>query len=517
MTIMLAQLKLLIKASNPLISVVSHDEECVTAVIQQAAESLGLPLFEWSITTGMVRTQPSQTETGVKPGKASQALEYILDNKGNKEIYFLKDLGPHCKDPVVSRQLREIYLRKKVSVVLLDLDPLPESIRRLAVAVEMPLPTTEEMEKVIRFTFRDIRDDGCEEYTSSVTKKDIDQMSQTLRGLTQAEAARVVAAAIHEDNALTPSDLPRMVEYKRNLLKSAGCLDAITVNVAVDEIGGLDNLKAWLAKRREATTSRAREYGLDAPRGILLLGVQGCGKSLCAKIVAADWQIPLLRMDPGVLYQKYIGESENRLREALAQAEAMAPVVLWIDEIEKAFASATISSADGGLSQRMFGTLLSWMQDHRSPIFIVATANDIEALPPELMRKGRFDEVFFVDLPDQAARRRILEIHLKRRSRVPERFALDKIAEATDGFSGAELEQLIVAAMYSSFAKGVELDDASLLSERETTKPLSTLMRERIVLLREWAKDRCVPADSAEVASSTDAGVRQFHTFSEPT
>ena len=458
---MLAQLKLLIQAGNPLISVVSHDEEGVVDVVRNVGDALGLPLFEWTVTTGMSRTRPAPADTGVKPGKATHALEYILDNKGAKEVYFLKDLGPHCKDPVVQRQLREIYLRRKVSVVLLDLDNLPEPIRRLAVSIDMPLPSVEELQKVIRFTFRDIRDEACEEFTSSVSKKDIEQMAQTLRGLTQAEAGRVVAAAIHDDHALTPADLPRIVEYKRNLLKSTGCLDAITVNVSVDEIGGLDNLKGWLAKRRDATSSRAREFGLDQPRGILLLGVQGCGKSLCAKVVAADWQMPLLRLDPGVLYQKYIGETENRLRDSLAQAEAMAPVVLWIDEIEKAFASASSSSADGGLSQRMFGTLLSWMQDHRSPIFMVATANNIEALPPELMRKGRFDEVFFVDLPDAAARRRILEIHLQRRSRDPGKFSLDAIAAATEGFSGAEFEQLIVAGMYGAFSQNEEVADAT--------------------------------------------------------
>jgi SpoVK/Ycf46/Vps4 family AAA+-type ATPase len=490
-----AQLQLLIQAGNPLISVVSHDEEGVTEVVHWSAERLGLPLFEWSVTTGMFQKLPSHADIGVKPGKAIPALDYILDNPGKKEIYFLRDLGPHLKDNYVQRQLREIHLRRRVSVVLLDLEPLSEAIRRLAVSIEMPLPTAEELEKVVTETFRDIQAKSYEEITASVSRKDIEQMAQTLRGLTKGEAARVVAAAVYDDNALTPKDLPRMVEYKRNLLKSAGCLETIAVNVTPDEIGGLDNLKLWLAKRRGATTARAREYGLDQPRGILLLGVQGCGKSLCAKVVAADWQIPLLRLDPGVLYQKYIGESETRLREALAQAQAMAPVVLWVDEIEKAFASAASTSSDGGLSQRMFGTLLSWMQDHRHPIFIVATANDIDALPPELMRKGRFDEVFFVDLPDAAARRRILEIHLRRRRRDPARFALDRIAAATDGFSGAELEQLIVSAMYSAFPKNEEVADAHLLAERETTKPLSTLMRERIVRLRDWAKDRCVPAD----------------------
>jgi SpoVK/Ycf46/Vps4 family AAA+-type ATPase len=490
-----AQLQLLITAGNPLISVVSHDEEGVTEVVQWCAERLGLPLFEWSVTTGMFQKLPAHADIGVKPGKAVPALDYILDNPGKKEIYFLKDLGPHLKDAYVQRQLREIHLRRRVSVILLDLEPLTESIRRLAVSIEMPLPTAEELEKVVRDTFRDIQAKSYEEITASVARKDIEQMAQTLRGLTKGEAARVVAAAVYDDNALTPKDLPRMVEYKRNLLKSAGCLETIAVNVSPDDIGGLDNLKLWLAKRRGATTARAREYGLDQPRGILLLGVQGCGKSLCAKVVAADWQIPLLRLDPGVLYQKYIGESETRLREALAQAEAMAPVVLWIDEIEKAFASAASTSSDGGLSQRMFGTLLSWMQDHRHPIFIVATANDIEALPPELMRKGRFDEVFFVDLPDAAARRKILEIHLRRRRRDPGRFGLDEIAAATEGFSGAELEQLVVSGMYSAFAKSEELADGHILAERTTTKPLSTLMRERIVELREWAKDRCVPAD----------------------
>jgi SpoVK/Ycf46/Vps4 family AAA+-type ATPase len=494
-SVMLAQLKLLIQAGNPLISIVSHDEEGVTEGVHWVAESLGLPFFEWTVTTGMMQTMPSRADIGVKPGKANPALDYIVDNNGKREIYFLKDLGPHCKDHYVQRQLREIYLKHKVSVILLDLEPLPEAIHRLAVSVEMPLPTSDELERVIRETFKDIRDASYEEITSAVSKKDIEQMAQTLRGLTKAEAGRVISAAIFDDNALTPSDLPRVVEYKRNLLKSAGCLEAIGVNVAVDEIGGLENLKRWLAKRRGASSARAREYGLDAPRGILLLGVQGCGKSLCAKVVAADWQIPLLRMDPGVLYQKYIGESENRLREALAQAEAMSPVVLWIDEIEKAFASAASTSSDGGLSQRMFGTLLSWMQDHRCPIFIVATANDIEALPPELMRKGRFDEVFFVDLPNAEARRTILEIHLRRRNRDPRRFALDMIAAATEGFSGAELEQLIVSAMYSAFPKSEELTDAHLLAEKATTKPLSVLMRERICELREWAKDRCVPAD----------------------
>jgi SpoVK/Ycf46/Vps4 family AAA+-type ATPase len=492
---MLPQLKLLIQSGHPLISIVAQDEEAVTEQVRDTVERLGLPLFEWAVTKGLSRVLPAAAETGVKGGKAVPALEYILDNKGKKEVYYFKDLGPHCKDAYVQRQLREIYQQRSVCVVMLDMDPLPDPVLRLAVSIDMPLPDTEELEKVLRDTFRSVRESSLEEITSTLTKREAEQIAQTLRGLTRAEATHVVAAAIHDDNALTAADLARIVEYKRNLLRSAGCLDASTVDVHSDDVGGLENLKAWLAKRRHGSTAKARAAGLDPPRGILLLGVQGCGKSLCAKAVAADWQLPLLRMDPGVLYQKYIGETETRMRETLAQAEAMAPIVLWIDEIEKAFASATSASADGGLSQRMFGTLLSWMQGHHCSIFIVATANDIEALPPELMRKGRFDEVFFVDLPTPAARKKIVEIHLRRRGRDPGKFNLDAIAEATDEFSGSELEQLIVSAMYSAFAQDQELADKHILEERKTTRPLATLMRERIDYLREWARDRCVPAD----------------------
>jgi SpoVK/Ycf46/Vps4 family AAA+-type ATPase len=492
---MLENLKLLIRSGNTLLSMDTHDEERATELIRQAADQLAQPLFEWSVTTGLVRTRPDPAETGVKPGKANPALDYILDNKGDREVYLMKDLGPHCKDPFVQRQLRDIYSRHNLTVVLVDGSPLPDQVRRLTVPLTLRLPEEAELEQVVKDTFRQIRAKSYYEITSSLTRRDMEHLVQTLRGLTCAEASRVVASAIHYDNSLSGEDLPRVVEAKRNLLQAAGCLDAINVNVDVEEIGGLGNLKAWLAKRRGGTTARAREFGLDPPRGILLLGVQGCGKSLCAKMVASDWHLPLLRMDPGVLYQKYIGESENRLREALEQAEAMSPVVLWIDEIEKAFASASSDSADGGLSQRMFGTLLTWMQDHRSPIFMVATANNIEALPPELMRKGRFDEVFFVDLPDRATRKQILSIHLQKRKRNPENYTLDDLAESAAGFSGAELEQAVISALYAAFADGTELTGDHLRAEIASTKPLSILMSERVHRLRIWAQNRCVPAD----------------------
>jgi ATP-dependent 26S proteasome regulatory subunit len=492
---MLESIKLLIRSGNPILSLETRDEDSATELIRQVADELRMSLFEWSVTTGLARTRPKPAETGIRKGKAVQALDYVLDNKGEKELYLFKDLGPHCKDPVVHRQLRDLHTRTEVHLVLLEGSPLPDAIRRLTVPLQVPLPDAAELEKVVRETYRRIKDSSYYEITASLTRRDMEQLVQTLRGLTCTEAARVVASAIHFDCSLTHEDLPRIVEGKRNLLQSAGCLEAVNVNFTPEEIGGLANLKRWLARRREGMSQKARAFGLEPPRGILLLGVQGCGKSLCAKVVAADWRMPLLRMDPGVLYQKYIGESENRLREALAQAESMAPAVLWIDEIEKAFASASAESADGGLSQRMFGTLLSWIQDHRSPIFLVATANNIAALPPELMRKGRFDEVFFVDLPDVEARRQVLAIHLRRRQRDPQQFALDELARATAEFSGAEIEQMVISALYAAFANGVELNDEHLLAEAQVTRPLSVLMAERVQQLRSWADGRCVPAD----------------------
>jgi len=492
---MLEQLKLLIQSGHPILSIETHDEQRAASLVRQAADALSLPLYEWTITGGLTQTRPFTAETEIKGGKAAPALEHVIKQRGVRAIYLFKDLGPHCRDPYVARQLRDLHAGDDVTLVLVDLSALPDGIRRLTVPIQLKLPDAEQLEQVVRETFRQVRSQGYYEIKHTLTRRDLEQLVQTLRGLTCAEASRVIAAAIHDDHALTAEDLPRIVEAKRNVLQSTGCLESIAVDTAIDEMGGLDNLKRWLAKRRGGMSTAAREFGLEPPRGILLLGVQGCGKSLCAKAVASAWNMPLLRMDPGVLYQKFIGESENRLREALTQAETMAPAVLWIDEIEKAFASATSASADGGLSQRMFGTLLSWMQDHRSPIFMVATANNIAALPPELMRKGRFDEVFFVDLPGEETRRQILGIHLRRRKREPEKFALKEHSAAAAGFSGAEIEQAIVSAMYGALSEGVELADRHLQTELKATKPLSVLMAEQVTQLRAWACGRCVPAD----------------------
>lgn len=488
-------LKLAILAGHPLVSVQTVDEERTVQLLKQTGQELCVPLVEWSVTKGFWSGHPSFGSHEKGSENPADALRAARDWQFETRVYLFHDLAPHCREPEVLRLLRDLHGRSNVTVVLLDSSPLPENIRRLAVPVQIAPPTPAELEKVVRDTFAQVQQKTGKKLTASLSRRDFEVLIQTLRGLTLAEASRVVASALHTDGALTSQDIPLIVEAKRNLLQNAGALESVAVNVGVDEVAGLSNLKRWLKTRRGGMTQEARAFGLDHPRGILLLGVQGCGKSLCARAVAADWNMPLLKMDPGVLYQKYIGESENRLRDALAQAEAMAPVVLWIDEIEKAFASSGSDSADGGLSQRMFGTLLTWMQDHRSPIFLVATANNIQSLPPELMRKGRFDEVFFVDLPAEAVRQQVFAVHLKRRNRKPEAFALGELAAAADGFSGAEIEQAVVGALYAAFAEKTELADRHLLAEVRTTRPLSVLMAEKVGDLRAWASGRCVMAD----------------------
>jgi len=313
--------------------------------------------------------------------------------------------------------------------------------------------------------------------------------------LSRRAAESIIADVVAADGRLSAEDVNSVLAAKRKRLQSDGVLEYVEAPVDLEEIGGLSKLKRWLQQREASLTDDARAFGLEAPRGILLLGVQGAGKSLAAKAIATAWQRPLLRLDPGALYDRFVGESEKKLRDALKQAEMMSPIVLWIDEIEKGFASAASQSIDGGLSQRMFGTLLTWMQEHERPVFLVATANDIDALPPELLRKGRFDEIFFVDLPGAEVRRQIFEIHLRKRRRDPAGFDLAALAAAAEGFSGAEIEQAVIAALHEAFASKSEIDTRRIIECLKRSPPLSRTAAERIADLREWAHGRCVPAD----------------------
>ena len=322
-------------------------------------------------------------------------------------------------------------------------------------------------------------------------------MVRSLRGLTVRQAMRVVTAAAAEDNRFDDSDVERMMILKRNALGDlGGVLEFVKAPTSMQEIGGLDRLKSWLAMRTAARTTEAEEYGVRTPRGVLLLGVQGAGKSLAAKAIATAWGVPLLRLDASALYDKFVGESERKLRDSLTQADRMAPAVLWIDEIEKGFAAAAGQSSDGGMSRRMFGTLLTWMQERTAPTFLAATANDISALPPELLRKGRFDETFFVDLPHINARKVIFSIHLQKRKQSLAEFDLDALAVRCDGFSGAEIESAIESAMHVSFSDAARaLTNADIMKAIEGSPPLSVVMAEHVAELRAWAAQRCMPAD----------------------
>jgi AAA+ superfamily predicted ATPase len=415
---------------------------------------------------------------------------------GNSIIAML-DLAGHLSDERTLRCLRELIVRlAEVDSALVLIEggahELPPVIRATAARMDVSFPAADELEDIVRRTVREQHERHA--MAVQLTKEDLAAIVQNLQGLTRRQA-RLALLDITADSRLDASDVKRIIAFKKKALRGIGVLEPVDTFTTLDEIGGMKNLKNWLDLRSRALSEEATEFGIEPPRGILMLGVQGAGKSLSAKAVATAWKRPLMRLDVGALYDRYVGETEHRLRDALRQAEMMAPVILWIDEIEKAFAGAAAHSIDGGLSQRMFGALLTWMQEHTRPVFLIATANDVSALPPELLRKGRFDEIFFVDLPGPEARRQIVEIHLKKRDRDPELFDLPAIVAACDGYSGAEIESGIKTSIYNAFARGSLLSTEMIVAALQSSPPLSVTMGERIAALRLWAAGRCVPAE----------------------
>ncbi|MBN2843485.1 MAG: AAA family ATPase, partial [Sedimentisphaerales bacterium] len=394
------------------------------------------------------------------------------------------------------RLLRDVIFRFEQTgskLILIDYsDKIPDSARPYINRFDISLPDETELEKIIKDTLRELHQ--VKPIQIDITRKGLNTIIRNLRGLTRRQAREVILDAVGRERKFDNEDINRIMAKKRQVLHSDGLLDYIEAPTDLGNIGGLTNLKKWLSQRKRAITGECSQVGIDPPRGVLMLGVQGAGKSLCAKAIATAWQLPLLRMDPGRLYDSYIGESEKHLRMALKQAESMSPIVLWIDEIEKAFASAASHNTDGGLSRRMFGSLLTWMQEHDQPVFLVATANDIGSLPAELLRKGRFDEIFFVDLPDMQVRQEIFAIHLRKRKQNIEQFDLDRLAQITNGFSGAEIEQSIIAGLHEAFDQGIDLNNEILKQIIENSPPLSVTMAEQVEDLRLWATERCVPA-----------------------
>jgi SpoVK/Ycf46/Vps4 family AAA+-type ATPase len=379
--------------------------------------------------------------------------------------------------------------------------PEKPELSDIAVRFEFALPGPDELRELLVKVVRGLprQSPGAR---VSLSRAEVDGVVSDLQGLTLFEAERALAQAIVEDNALTVADRGRLRELKRGLVEGGGLLEFIPAPDGLDQLGGLERLKKWIATRRAGLLPAPGEKSLDPPKGILLLGVQGCGKSVAAKAVASTWGLPLLSLDAGKLLAPYVGESERNLRDALKRVERMAPCVLWIDEIEKAFVSSRSAESDGGVSKRLIGTLLVWMQERASRVFLVATANSVEELPPEMMRKGRVDEIFFVDLPGASARVEIFRLHLSRRGEDPARFDLPELARASAGFSGAEIEQAVVSALYEARAGGFGLDTPGILVALRSTRPLSVTRAEQISALRRWAAGRCVPADGSDERDS---------------
>lgn len=490
------RLRQLLRSRHTCICISTLEEDYALEVVRDVAMGLGRELWVWcaagGLRDGLIAGSPPIGNTE----GAAEALRTVTTRPG-AAIYAMLDLAPHLQNAKALRCLREALRRigdAEKSLILIDADGEPPPVvQGYATPFELSVPDIEETERLLRETLRHLNREHP--IHIDIPRSALDVILRNLQGLSRRQIRQVVTDVVADDRRLDASDIGHTLAAKRRLVHRDGLLEYIEAPATLDEIGGLRQLKAWLRRRERALTEQAVAFGLEPPRGVLMLGVQGAGKSLCAKAIAAAWRRPLLRMDVGALYDKYVGASEKRLRDALQLAERMSPNILWIDEIEKAFASAAAQSTDGGLSKRLFGSLLTWMQDHRAAVFLVATANDIEALPPELLRKGRFDEIFFVDLPTQDVRGEIFAIHLRKRGRDPALFDLEALSVASDGFSGAEIEQAVISALHSAFSGGRDVTTADLVAAIQESPPLSVTMAERIAQLRAWAQGRCVPAD----------------------
>ena len=490
------QFEKLIQGGYCCISIVTYEERYALEIVRQTALNLNRDMWIWSLaegvrdgllTDGPVINDTDKPEAGLsnlagaKPGSICVTLDLAEHLRAGRTLRILRDMI-------------ERFDKTGIVIVMIDSeDKLPEAVKSYTRPFEISFPDEKELLTIIRATLQRLHRKKPIEI--GISKKGLAIIVRNLRGLTRRQAIRVISDAVARDQRFHDEDINVVIAGKRRMIQRGGLLEYIQTPLDLSGIGGMRRLKKWLELRKDAFGSDAVKFGITAPRGVLMLGVQGAGKSLCAKAIATAWHQPLLRLDPGCLFNSYVGESERNLRLALQQTEMMSPVILWIDEIEKGFASAASQSVDGGLSKRMFGTLLTWLQEHEAPVFVIATANDIEALPPELLRKGRFDEIFFVDLPNREVRKQILAIHLKKRQRDPDQFDLETLADASEGYSGSEIEQAVISALHVAYANKAQVNTDGILSALKNSPPLSVTMAETVEELRTWAERRCVPAD----------------------
>ncbi|HEX5788975.1 MAG TPA: AAA family ATPase [Woeseiaceae bacterium] len=491
-------LGLILRSGTPIVILETEDEPRMLGMLQEIVAGVSgkddyQPLFRWTVTDGLQRL-----DIDLEPQKLNSEPTDILRHiraVAKPGIYVLLDFHPFLDDPVHVRLLKDICIqhrdvRRQIVMISHRVD-LPDELEPWAARVELALPDEQERRKIIQ----QVADEWSRDNEGSKVQADsraYAMLVRNLAGLTYRDTERLAQNAIRLDGAITRSDIPAVMKAKYELLNRGGVLQFEYDTARFSQIGGLARLKRWLDQRRAPFRGDEDAQHLDAPKGLLLIGVQGCGKSLAAKAAAGAFGVPLLRLDLGAVYDKYHGETERKLRESLKTADIMAPCVLWLDEIEKGIAGR---GGETGTTQRVLGSLLTWMAEKRSAVFVVATANDISALPPELVRKGRFDEIFFVDLPGEAVRREIFGIHLASRGQDAEGFELDALAGASAGFSGAEIEQAIVAALYAAHARKQPLNSMHISDELAQTQPLSVVMAEQVDGLRSWANGRTVPCD----------------------
>ncbi len=517
----------LLRARFPYIYIGTWEEERVLGLIREVARDAARvrttrTVFTWSVTDALVGPGAPPRQNTEDPLDALAAIE----RHGESAIFVLKDFhaffGSENREQhhQVIRKLRDLAVmfkqgsKPKNIVFLSPVVRLPVELEKEITVLDFDLPTVADITALLSGMIEGNKAGG--RVKVSLDETDIERFANAALGLTLHEAENAFAHAMVRSAALGPGDIDMIYEEKRQIVGKTGILEFVKSDVRIEEVGGLGNLKRWLKKRDKSWLDSAQKYQLPAPKGVLVTGVPGCGKSLLAKAIGAAWQLPLLRLDVGRIFGSYIGQSEENLRNALRTAEAVSPSILWIDEIEKGFSKS--GEGDAGTSSRVFATFLTWMQEKAKPVFVIATANNIEGLPPELLRKGRFDEIFFVDLPTRQERMEIFRLHMGRRLRHPDVVgtlkvtdeALGRLADITDGFIGAEIEQVVISALFDAYAESRAIQWTDFSRAVRSTVPLSVTQKERIEQIRHWANERAVSASVAEAGAKGTRGGRNL-------
>ncbi|MDI6755226.1 MAG: AAA family ATPase [Thermodesulfobacteriota bacterium] len=508
------ELEILIRARYPLILVETHEEARAESIIAEIAKKRDKKMYCWSITRGVypygqsIQSKKIDSQTCDPIAALNAVLEMV-----EPSIFAFKDLHPFMQEPTVVRRLREIsqYLKNSFKTLILVSPHLkiPVELEKEISALNLELPDLKELDQLLDQIIKEVNEKN--ELKIALAPDQKERVLKATLGLTLDEAENVFAKTLVMGGRLKEEDIPVILAEKEQIIKKSGLLEYFGSAEQFGNIGGLELLKEWLKKRSLAFTEKAKSFGLSAPKGVLLIGVQGCGKSLCAKALSSLWRVPLLRFDLGKVFSSLVGSSEENVRRAIQVSESVAPAILWIDEIEKAFAGTQSSSfSDAGTTARVFGSFITWLQEKTSPVFVIATANNIQQLPPELLRKGRFDEIFFVDLPSRVERRDIFTIHLSKRKRNPKDFDLGLLSKESESFSGAEIEEAIVSALFDVFEKGQELSTQAISKALNETVPLSRTMHEEIDALRSWATERARRASNPQPEEETAAGKRKL-------